>query len=103
MYVHVNIEAHYYNHCCCGKPVSTTHSVCVCMCVNSCLSFPVRKEYATCLLSSAAYLAVLYSSTLSHKWHDFRKKEFQNVKYVFCFSLQLGLKYFSFEDEMSKI
>ena len=28
-------------------------------------------------------------STLSHKWHDFRKKMLLNIKYLFRVSLQL--------------
>jgi hypothetical protein len=36
--------------------------------------------------SSVAYLAVQYFSTLSHKRHDFQKKNFPNVKCVFIFS-----------------
>jgi len=34
MYVKRNNEAHSCNHCCSGKAVSVTYSVCVCVCVN---------------------------------------------------------------------
>ena len=45
-----------------------------------------------------------YFFTLSYKRHDFRKKKkFFDIKYVFRVSLQLCLKYFSFQEEMSEI
>ena len=98
MYIHVNSETRLRNHLCHGKTISITHSqsVCVCVCVYSCLTFQARKAHVTCLLSSVVHLAVLYFYTLSHKWHDYRNKDLLNVKYVFCFSLQVSLKYFSF-------
>ena len=48
--------------------------------------------------------AVEYVSTLSHKWHDFRKKKLywtQNV--CFGFSYNFCLKHFSFWEELGEI
>ena len=59
MYVHVNIEAPSPNNCCRGKRISITHSECMCILAQ----FSARKAHATCLLSSVAYLAVLYFPT----------------------------------------
>ena len=35
-----------------------------------------------------------YFSTLSHKWHDLKKKKLLNIKCAFGFSLQLLLETF---------
>ena len=40
------------------------------------------------IFQSVAYLALPYFSTLSHKWHDFRKNVL-NIKCVFWFSVRL--------------
>ena len=45
-------------------------------------------QCARALLSSVARSAVQYISTLSHKWHDFRKKKLSNKKWALFFSLQ---------------
>ena len=50
-----NIEARSYNHCCRGKAACKAH--------------------APYILPPVACPAVLYFSTLSHKWYDFRKKK----------------------------
>ena len=49
--------------------------------------------------------APLYTifSTLSHKHHGFRKKKVIDNKSVFQFSLQICLKHFLFEEELSEI
>jgi hypothetical protein len=91
MCIQVNIEARLCNHLCHGKTISITHSqcvcvcvcvcarararmcvrayvyVCVCVCVCYCLIFQASKAHVTCLLSSVAYLAVLYFCALSYK------------------------------------
>jgi len=54
----------------------------VCVCVRACFSFPACKLQVTCLLSSLAYLVVLYFYTLSHKRQIFGKKKLLNVKCV---------------------
>ena len=46
-------------------------------------------QCACAILSSAAFPALRYFYTLSHKRHDFRKKKSMNIKCVFRVSLQL--------------
>ena len=47
------------------------------------LVIPSVKRMRRFMLSSVAYLAPPYFSTLSHKRHDFRKKKRDNIKCVF--------------------
>jgi len=62
-----NIEARSCNHCCCGKAINLIYSECV--------SVALVKEHAKLMrrfmLSSAACLALLYFSTLSHKIQEY--------------------------------
>jgi hypothetical protein len=58
------------------------------------------KRMRPILLSSVACVDAQYISTLPHKLEDFRKKNTQNM---FCFSLQLCVKYFSFQEELNEI
>jgi hypothetical protein len=55
--------------------------------------FSMQFTYA--ILSSLACPAVQYFSTLSHKWHDFRKKNGVQ-KVCFGFLYKLFPKHFSF-------
>ena len=63
-----NIEPLSRNHCCRGKARIITDSECV----YAALGIQHTKCTRSILLSSLACLAVLYFSTLSHKWHYFR-------------------------------
>jgi len=75
-----NVEVLWRNHCCCGKEIIIQIlSVCVFI-----LSYPAFKAHAPYyVLSTLACLAVKYSSTLSHKRHDFlEKKILLNTKYL---------------------
>ena len=57
------------NHCCCGKAISITYS----QCVSIALIIQHAERMHPIALSRAAYLAVQYFSTLSHKRNDFRE------------------------------
>ena len=66
MLIQSNIKACSCNHCCSGKAISIIYSECVS--VALCIWCPCS------ILSSVAWPAVKYFSTLSHKLHDLRKK-----------------------------
>jgi hypothetical protein len=69
MFVCPNIEARSLNHFFLGKALSITYSVaCVCS-----LSYPACEAHALIALSFVASATPPCSSTLPHKWHDFRK------------------------------
>ena len=51
-------------------------------------------QCACAILSSVAYPALQYFSTLSHNGYEFREKKFRNIKCVFLFSLKLLSKTF---------
>jgi hypothetical protein len=72
------------NLCCSGKVVSITYSECVFVGLG--IQHALRMRLI--ILSPVACLALPYFSTLSHRGHDFRKKNSLNIKCVFCFSLQ---------------
>jgi hypothetical protein len=69
------------NRCCCEKAINIT-DLCVCVCVSACVYAHVHIalliQHATrmrhILTSSVAPLAPPHFSTLSHKWHDLKKK-----------------------------
>jgi len=71
MYVLCNIEQRSRNHCCFGKAITIRYS----KCVPAALTQHVKRMHLI-ILSSAAYPSVLYFSTLSHKRHDFRKRNY---------------------------
>jgi hypothetical protein len=54
------------------------------------------KRMRRIILSSVACLALTYSSTLSHKRHNFRKNKFNERKLCFAFLYNFCLKHFSF-------
>jgi hypothetical protein len=56
------------------------------------------RHIAICGLSGRA----IFFSTLSHKRHNYQKK-LSNRKHMFLFYLQICLKHFSFEEELSEI
>ena len=66
MYVSPNIEELSCNHCYSGKAMSITYCEGV---------FVSSLQYSCAVLPSVAYQAQQYFSTLSHKRHNFRKKE----------------------------
>ena len=73
-----NIEARSCNYCCSGKAISITYCVCS-------LSYPARNAHAPyCHLWH--YLALKYSFTLSHKRHDYRRKDTEHKMRILTFS-----------------
>jgi hypothetical protein len=62
--------------------------MCVCVCVFVALG--TQRERGMAILSSVAYPALVYFSTLPHKRYDLRNKV------CFDFLYKFGLKYFSF-------
>jgi len=62
---------HYTHHCCNGNARLITHFGCVPVTLGIWHANCMRRV----MLSSVACPAVQYFSTLSHKWHDFRKKK----------------------------
>jgi len=59
-------------------------------------------QCACVILSSVAWPALQYLSTLSHKRHDFRKKML-NIKLSFDFLCNFSLKRFSVQEEPNQI
>jgi hypothetical protein len=86
-----NTKARSRNHCCYGKTISIKYSMCARACAYryTYISLVIQHAKRICLitLSYVASLAPSYSSTLSHKRHDFRNKN-DNTTHVFWFSLQ---------------
>ena len=79
------MEARSCNHCCSGKAMSITYSECVFVA----LRIQHAKRMRRIVSWSAACLAVSYFSILSHKRHDFRKKnKLLDIKCMFWFSAQ---------------
>jgi hypothetical protein len=64
-------------------------SVCVCVCMNSCISHPARISQIESFLTGIIFSSLTclsYFSTLSHKRQDFRGGELLNIKCVLIFS-----------------
>jgi len=73
-----NVEARSFNHYWRGKAISITYSGCV----SVALIIQRAKTIRSIIMSSVAWPAVQYFSTLSHKPHDFRLT-FLKIKFVF--------------------
>jgi hypothetical protein len=77
-----NTETRSRNHCCSGKAISITYSECL----SVALVIQHAQRMRRIILSSVACPGLPYSSTLSHKWRDIRKKKLLNIKCVLTFS-----------------
>jgi len=99
IYVLRNTVTRSCNHCWSRKGVSIIYSECVFVALGNQNATRIR-HIVTCGLSSSTILF-----TLSHKRHDFRKKNKYLVQnYVgFDFLYKVSLKYFSFYEEMREI
>ena len=80
-----HIAACWRNHCCCGEAIRMTYS----KCAPVVIFIQHAKRMRPVILSSVVYLALPCVSTLSPKWHDFRKKNCWSRNTFFWFSLQL--------------
>jgi hypothetical protein len=79
MYIQCKLEARSRSHCCSGKAINIAHS----NCVSVALAIQHAMRMRHILLSSLPCLVLPYFSTLAHEIHDFWKKMFLNIKYVF--------------------
>ena len=86
-----NNEARSCDHCCRGKAIRITYSVCV----SVALVTQRTKHRCRVILSSVASPDIPYFSTLSYKRHNFWKNVF-NMNWLFRFSLPILSKKFLF-------
>jgi hypothetical protein len=72
----------------CRQPIRNTYHECVCVCVCVCVwPWLSSKQRACAVLYCHLWPVWLYDFlTLSHKWHDFRKKVTDHKMYVIIFS-----------------
>jgi len=78
-----DIEARSRNHCCRGNVVSFTYSEVVFVALGN----QHAKFRRHSILSSLAYPALQYFSTLPHQRHDYREKVFKHKMFPLCFSI----------------
>jgi len=79
-----NAEVGLRNHCCHGKAMSITFSVCVC--VASVIQHAMCNAHVSITMSSVACLALPYFSTLSHNRTIFGKKITEHKMNIWIFS-----------------
>jgi len=87
MYVYCNTVACFCNHCCCRKAIGITYFEGVLV------AFGIQHAMCMCRIIIVACPDVQYFSTLSHKWHNYKKKKKKKVltmKYVVWFSLHFS-------------
>ena len=92
MHMQRNIEERSCNHCCSGKAMDITQSLCAFVALGT--KHAMRMRHI--ILSSVVCPTLQYFPTLSHKRHDFRKKKLLNQNVCFDFLYDFYLKYFSF-------
>ena len=86
VYVWRSSEARSCDHCWCRKTISVTYSECVFV--------------ALVIQNAMSMLHIVVCGLLSNKRQDFRKN-LLNMKCVFWFSVQICLKHFLFQEEVS--
>ena len=94
MYVKRNIEKRSRNYSCRGKSISITYYERASVSLPYLSSMQITSFLHRIILSPVACLALLYFSTLSHKWHDFREKVIEHKMCALSFSTTLSETFF---------
>jgi len=80
------------------KQISITHSEYVLVTLG--IQHATRMHHI--ILSSVACLALLYFSTLIHKWHDFQKNVPEHKMCVLTVATSLSMRHFSLYEKLSE-
>jgi hypothetical protein len=83
----IETQARSCNHCCSGKAISITYSVCVFVALG--IKDAMRMRHVICGLSGSIVFFHIMNGTIV-------EKALLNITYVFRFSHNFCLKYFSF-------
>jgi len=97
LYVYRNVESRSCNHCYGGKTISITY----CECVSVALVMQHAMRMRPAVISGLSDCTIFFS-TLSHKWHDFRKRVTEYKMCVVIFSATFVWKSFHFKKNLEK-